>query len=109
MKKQITIEGVDIFVERKKIKNIYIRILPPDGQVKMTVPKTITDVTLMMFAKEKIDWIKKHQEKYENQITPAIKQYVTGEMHDLWGKKYQLEVEISGAHNRDMLHGDKII
>jgi len=109
VKKQITIEGVDIFVERKKIKNIYIRILPPDGQVKMTVPKTITDVTLMMFAKEKIDWIKKHQEKYENQIAPAIKQYVTGEMHDLWGKKYQLEVEISGAHNRVMLQGDKII
>lgn len=109
MKKQITIDGIDIFIERKKIKNIYIRILPPDGQVKMTVPKTITDAMLVQFAKEKMDWIKKHQEKYEHQVPSVTKQYVTGETHDLWGKKYQLEVEISGAHNKVMLQGDKII
>lgn len=109
MKKQITIDGIEILIQRKKIKNLYIRILPPDGIVKMTVPKSMTDARLLVFATEKMDWIKKHKEKYDNCSNPIDIQYETGETHYLWGVGYPLEVKKSGAHNKVMLQDNHII
>lgn len=106
MNNQIVISNIEIFVERKAIKNMYIRILPPDGRVKMTVPKLIPDDEVKRFASSKIEWIKKKKANYRNKL---MLQYVSGESHYLWGKKYQLEVIDSDAENEVTVKEDKLI
>lgn len=109
MEDQIVVSNIEILVERKDIKNMYIRILPPDGRVKITVPKTITDDAIRMFAVSRIAWIKKQKANFENQSRQTKRQYVSGESHYLWGKRYRLAVLYSGVRNDVVIKGDKII
>ncbi len=109
MEDQIVVSNIEILVERKDIKNMYIRILPPDGKVKITVPKSITDDAVRMFAISRIAWIKRQKANFENQSRQTKRQYVSGESHYLWGKRYRLEVVYSGVRNDVLIKGDKII
>lgn len=108
MEDQIVISNIEMLVERKDIKNMYIRILPPDGKVKITVPKAISDDAIRMFAISRIAWIKKQKANFENQSRQTKRQYISGESHFLWGKRYRLEVIYSGVRNDVFVREDKL-
>ena len=55
------IGGIEIAVVRKKIKNIYLRVLPPAGRVQITAPSGLRDGDVRRFAESKIDWILRKQ------------------------------------------------
>lgn len=86
------IENIAVTVEKKNIKNMYIRILPPNGDVKVSAPLFVNDEDIISFVKSKKEWILKKQ-KYilENDIKPPLK-YINGEKHYLWGKEYVLQL-----------------
>ena len=88
MKKEtITVENITITLERKNIKNMYLRILPPNGEVKVSAPLFLSDEDVLNFIKSKKDWILKKQSFIlENNIKAPLK-YVNGEKHNVWGKK----------------------
>lgn len=85
----INIDGIDIAVEKKKIKNVYIRITPPEGEVKVTAPFGTSDQAIHSFALSKIGWIKTRQRVIRAR-TPAG--YTSGEIHFLWGVPHTLRV-----------------
>ena len=39
VKEKILVEDMPITLYRKSIKNVYLRITPPDGEVKLSVPQ----------------------------------------------------------------------
>ncbi|WP_405305512.1 M48 family metallopeptidase [Methanobrevibacter sp.] len=86
------IENITVTVEKKNIKNMYIRIQPPDGNVKVSAPLFVSDAEIIAFVKSKMEWILKKQ-KYilENDIK-APQKYVNGEKHPLWGREYVLQL-----------------
>lgn len=86
------IENITVTVEKKNIKHMYIRILPPNGDVKVSAPQFIPDEDIINFVKSKKDWILKKQ-KYilENNIKAPLK-YDNGETHYLWGEEYVLQL-----------------
>ena len=90
------IENIAVTVEKKNIKHMYIRILPPNGEVKVSAPLFVPDEDIINFVKSKKEWILKKQ-KYilENDIKSPLK-YVNGEKHYLWGEEYALQL-ISNA------------
>ena len=54
MKKETkTIENITITVERKNIKHMYLRILPPHGEVKVSAPLFLSDNDISDFIKSK--------------------------------------------------------
>ncbi len=57
------IDGIDIEIEKKTIKNAYIRVYPENGRVKINAPQNMTDSRIHEFAKRRLSWIKKHLEK----------------------------------------------
>ncbi len=93
MKKEIIIiENITIILERKNIKNMYLRVLPPDGEVKVSAPASISDDAIYNFIKSKKEWILKKQKLIlENDIKAPLK-YDNGETHYLWGKAYKLQL-----------------
>lgn len=61
---QICIDGVTIVVTKKRMKNMYLRIKKEDGAVLISAPHRMSDARIEDFARERIDWIKKYQQKY---------------------------------------------
>lgn len=92
MKKQLIIDGIIINLELKNIKNIYLRVIPPNGDVKLSAPSSISDEDLLEFIKSRREWILEKQTVILNSnIQPPLK-YVTGEKHYLWGEAYTLKL-----------------
>lgn len=105
----LIIDDIEIQVEKKKIKNIYLRVAAPKGRVQVSVPKNMKDEAIKMFLISKMPWIKKHKDKYKNQPKRCIREYVSGESVYLWGKKYVLKVVYSNKHNDIKINEDEII
>ena len=105
----LIISGIKIFAEKRPIKNMYIKVTPPDGKVKITVPISATEDAIRMFAISRIAWIKKQQKNFKDQSRQAERQYVTGESYYLWGICYRLDVVYSNICNNVFLKDKRII
>ena len=106
---QIVIFNIPVEVIRKNIKNLHLSVLPPDGRVRVSAPTQLTDEAITMFVRTKLSWIKKQQEKFQQQPRQSERQYVSGETLYVWGKQYFLQVEYSYKGNALTLSGDKAI
>ena len=103
----IKIDGIEIEVVRKKIKNMNLYVLPPDGRVRITAPLRMKDSTIRNFAGSKLDWIKKHREKYLALGIQHGKKYLSGEIHSYQGKDYLLNVFCTNKKQRVELCNEK--
>ena len=106
---QIVVFNIPVEVIRKNIKNMHLSVLPPDGRVRVSVPAQLTDEAITMFVRTKLGWIKKQQEKFQQQPRQSERQYVSGETLYVWGKQYFLQVEYSYKGNAFTLSGDTAI
>jgi predicted metal-dependent hydrolase len=105
---RIVIDNIDMQVERKHIKNMYIRVIPPDGKVKIAAPVLFPDEKIRAFAVSKIPWIKKRRAILANKPRPVVQQFVDGETLPLLGKQYPLLVR-HGAVNTVFFKNDHIL
>jgi predicted metal-dependent hydrolase len=109
---KIKVDDVTIIVEKKKIKNMYIRVLPPEGQVKISAPHFLSKDKITDFATSRIDWIKEKQKQIRINSKKSNKKalkYKTGEKHYLWGNLYTLRViKKSKKHKKPFIKDDKI-
>ncbi|WP_405276976.1 M48 family metallopeptidase [Methanobrevibacter sp.] len=91
-KETLTIENITFTLERKNIKRMYLRVLPPKGEVKVSAPNFLSDEEIFNFVISKKDWILKKQKYiHENGIKAPLK-YDNGEKHYLWGRPYTLQL-----------------
>ena len=79
-------------VIRKDIKNVHLRVYPPTGTVRISAPLKMKLDTIRIFAVSKIGWIRKQQQKLNNQKCESRPEYLDRESHYLWGKRYFLKV-----------------
>ncbi len=90
--KTIQVSDIDIKVEYKKIKNIHLAVYPPDARVHVSAPDYCTDDDLRAFLLSKLSWIRKQQSEVLAQERETHRDYVSGENHYLFGKRYILRV-----------------
>ena len=102
------VEDLSYQVERKRIKNIYIRVLP-DGTVKVTAPKQVSDRTIEEFVRSKREWILAARKKLLAQPLHQTYTYESGEKHLLWGKEYPLEVVYTKGKPHASLQGEALL
>lgn len=107
--KIIEIDGVPIIIIRKSIKNMYLRVIPPEGIVRITAPNKISEEAVLSFAESKINWIKEQKRRIAEQIRPAERKYETGEIYYLWGEKYILKYCGFAAKNHVMTEGSNLL
>lgn len=109
MRQEMEISGIPILIERKSIKNMYLRVLPPDGAVKITVPKRVSEDRIRAFVMSKYSWILTNRENIRSRCNQPEVQYQSGETHYLWGRPYQLEVVFSENKAKVWIAGDNMI
>jgi predicted metal-dependent hydrolase len=87
---------LEVEVVRKAIKNLHLGVYPPLGYVRIAAPEGFTDDAVRMAVISRMSWIKKHQRRYKAQLRQTRREYVSGESHYLWGKRYLLKVVKKG-------------
>lgn len=86
------IDDLQIDVVRKNIKHLYIRVYPPNGEVRIICPQQIDESTIRQFVTTKIDWIRKKQVKFQTQPRKPIRECVSGEIYYFKGDRYTINV-----------------
>lgn len=106
---QIMVNGIEVSVTKKAIKNMHLYVKPPDGHVEVSAPLNLSNESIEMFIRTKIGWIKRQQDKFEQQPRQTEREYVSGESLYVWGRQYYLVVNYSNKGNFLVLDGDKAI
>ena len=58
---QIVLEGIVITVTKKRIKNMYLRIKPPNAQIVISAPSRMSQAAIARFVTERKSWIEQAQ------------------------------------------------
>ncbi|MDR1710604.1 MAG: M48 family metallopeptidase [Propionibacteriaceae bacterium] len=87
--RQVTLDGIDIKVTYKPIRNLRLAVKPPDGSVRASVPTGTSDAALWAFLRPRVSWIR---EAHHRMVRPVRepKHVESGESFPLWGADYTL-------------------
>src|SRR5690348_7210386 len=108
--KQIDVGGIPVDVIFKNIKNVHLSVHPPTGRVRISAPTRMQLDTLRVYAISKINWIKKHQQKFQAQERETRREYLDRESHYVWGKRYLLKVrEENRTPSVELKHNEMIL
>lgn len=84
-KSTLVVGDVSVLVTRKQtLKNLYVKILPPDGEVLVNAPAHLTDKELTDFLLGRMPEIYKHRQQIQTQPRQTKREFVSGEAHYLW-------------------------
>lgn len=107
---EMIIGGLPIEVIRKKnLKNLYIRVNPPEGNVTVSTPMELSNEDIKLFVLKKLPEITKVRDRMLSQERQSKREYVSGESHYLWGKPYRLQVVYEGTQHKIVKSPAKII
>jgi len=101
----IVVDGIDIKVIYKPIKNLYIRI-GADGVPTVSVPSLVSKKNAESFIVSRIDWIKSHLPEYgvKNKVG-----FDNGEKLYVWGKEYTVRIDGSLKIKSPIIDGEYIV
>ena len=105
----IVVDGIEIDVVRKDIKNLHLGVYPPNGRVRVAAPLAIDDDTVRMAVVTRLPWIRRRQSGFAEQERQSQREYVSGESHYYLGRRYRLDVIHEGRDSRVHVRNGKQI
>ena len=106
----LTVEEITVYVTRKPIKNIHLRINPPEGQVVVSAPWHMNKQAVADFVRRNLAWVRSNVQKVQTRPVKIPNKYVTGETLYLWGKPYRLRVVPTiGNHSLIFRDGEAVL
>lgn len=73
---------------------MHLAVYPPTGRIRLSAPVHTDEEVLRLFAISKLSWIRKHVKNFKLQERESPREFVSGESHYLFGRRYLLEVEL---------------
>lgn len=106
----VSIGGLPIKIIRKaNLKNLYIHINPPMGDVTVSTPIAVGSEDIELFVLRKLPEIIKVRDRMLSQERQSKRAYVSGESHYLWGRPYRLQVVYDGVQGKVAKTPTKIV
>ncbi len=93
----LAVGGIEVLVERKRVKHLRLRVYPPDGEVRVSAPLRTPLSEVEAAVEERLDWIAEHRQRFRRAQSAASLEYVSGEVHYLRGEALTLRLEPAGA------------
>ena len=106
MERTIRVGDIQIAVNRKRIKHVHLRVHPPDGRVTISAPLSARLQVVEAFAADRLEWIRRQQQRVRGQAREAPVCFVQGESHSLWGRRHVLSVVEREGMERVVLDDD---
>ena len=88
---QIAIDNLTIEINRKRIKNFYLRVYP-EGRVCVTTSIFQSEASIRRNVMQRMGWIQKRLEQYRLSPPPSPLAMTDGEIHPFLGREYQLKI-----------------
>lgn len=104
----IEIDGITIDIVRKSIKNMHLRIYPPDGRVCVSAPLRMSNQQVCQQLTLKLAWIHKQRARLQNQPSLHEPTLQTGEYHYFLGQRYALNV-IENSPKAHVIQSDTLL
>ena len=106
----IEVADLTVEVERKWIRNIYLRVSPTDARIRISAPMLMSERAIRQFVLAKEAWIRQRLRRVGERRTPAPREYLSGELHYYMGQGYRLQVvNDNGPARVERADGDQII
>jgi predicted metal-dependent hydrolase len=105
----IEFDGINIEILRKPIKNMHLRIYPPDGLVKVSAPLKYSERLILQTLEQKKAWIHEHRERIRSKAPPQETILQTGGFVPFHGKNYLLIIEEHNGPVQIQLRGETLI
>ena len=102
----ISILDVEVEIFRKDIKNIHLRVYPPEGFVRATVPFDMDRGAIRLFLVKKLSWIRKQQEDFRKVERQTPRDFLKRESHYFLGRRYLLDV-VEGTERQQVVQKNK--
>lgn len=104
------VQGIEVEVERKPIKNTHLSVYPPNGRVHISVPGELSDRDIRSFVVSHLAWVRREVERVRSQPRQTRREFVSGESIYCLGKRYRLTVvpEDKGCVERVAWGGTKL-
>ena len=85
-----TIAGIPARIRYKNIKNLYLRVRPPDGHLELSVPRCTAQREIENFVRRRRAWIDERRRHISAGAAHKVRQYAEGERILLWGRAYPI-------------------
>ena len=107
--RRITIDGIPVDVVRKPIKNLHLAVYPPDGRVRISVPRHLDDEAARTAVITRLPWVRRKRLQVIEQAREAQREMVSGESHYAGGRRYLLEVVEVNEPPKVSVRGNKTL
>ena len=100
------VEDMEVEVTRKSIKNIYLKVSPATGSIRVSAPLHASDRGIQQFIDSRKNWIEKQLSK-KTRVGPTIQlKAQSGETHFFKGVPYTLNITEANAKPEVFLEGE---
>ena len=96
----MTVAGIQIEIERKKIKHTHLAVYPPDARVHVSAPEELDERDIRSYVAAKLVWIREQRRAILAQSRQAKREYISGETIYALGRRYRLCVENLAARGK---------
>ena len=87
---EIVVQGINIELVRKEIKNLHLRVYPPEGRVRVSAPSQLPIAAVVKVVEQRIQWIQAQRLKVAAGV--AHLSYEDREIHWFAGSRCSLSV-----------------
>lgn len=105
----VQIDDFSVEVQWKPVLRLHLRVLPPDGRIRLSLPLNVTLEKGIALVRQHADWIARTRKRMLSEAEQARFQYVTGERHIFFGTPYTLQVEHITLGNSVSVTGNTIL
>jgi predicted metal-dependent hydrolase len=88
----LVVRGLPVDVVRRDVKHLHLAVYPPHGSVRLVVPTHVDNDAARLAVASRFGWIRRQQNRYQDQERQSSRKFVSGEAHYVWGRRYRLEV-----------------
>lgn len=88
----LEIDGIPIEILRKPIKNMHLRIYPPDGRVRVSAPLRLSLHHICSQIEAKREWLHAQRARIQTQSAPSKPSMQSGGSHYFLGHAYTLSL-----------------
>ena len=90
--RHITVRGISVEIVRKDIKHLHLGVYPPTGRVRVASPARLDDDAVRLAVISRLGWIRRQQAEFAQQDRQSQREFVTGESHYFWGRRYRIDI-----------------
>jgi hypothetical protein len=102
-KYHITVSDIPVEITRKDIKNLHVGVYPPDGRVRISAPLHLDKEAIRLAVVSRLDWIRRQQKGFREQLRESQREMVTGESHYVEGRRYRLAIVVEDKRKRALV------